>query len=128
MLARVLGGLFLLLAVVAFIPNPLVGAIGYFRTDAILNGVFAFFGLLLLAFTGKGESTAASGLYLVGMLSLACALVGYMQLSEYPSGVAVKLFDLVTCNQEDVWLMAGAAGVLTVCGMMNTSSGQIIRD
>ena len=58
-LARTLGVLLIVLALVGFIPNPLIGASGYFRTDTILNAVLAGIGILLLSYTTKGESPAA---------------------------------------------------------------------
>jgi hypothetical protein len=54
--------------------------------------------------------------------------VGYIQLPEYPSGMAVKLWDVVACNMESAYLLGGTGIVLAICGMMNTSSRQIIRD
>jgi ABC-type Mn2+/Zn2+ transport system permease subunit len=127
-LARVIGVILILLAIVAFLPNPVIGAEGYFRTNAALNAVIAALGFLLLLSTTKGEETAASGLYMVAMLALSFALVGHIQMSENPSGGEAKLFDLLVCNYEDVWLMAGMAVVMIISGMMNTSSRQVIRD
>jgi hypothetical protein len=123
-----MGLLLILLALIAFLPNPLIGADGYFKTDMILNAVLAAVGVLLLSFTTKGEGTAATGLFFGAMFLLALAAVGYVQLSEYPSGMAVKLFNLVACNFEVVYLFGGTGLVLALCGMMNTSSRQVIRD
>ena len=127
-LARVIGAILILLALVAFLPNPMIGSEGFFRTNIVLNAVIAALGFLLLLSTTKGEDSAASGLYMVAMLAFAFALVGHMQLSDYPSGGEVKLFDMVVCNYEDVWLMGGLAVVMIISGMMNTSSRQVIRD
>lgn len=127
-LARIMGVLFLLLGLLAFFPNTVIGAIGYFRTDTALNCVLLLFAALLLSSTTKGESTAASGLYLVAMLASALASVGFVTLLDQPEGTAVKLLDLVLCNQQDVWLFSGTAIVLFACGLMNTSSRQLVRD
>lgn len=127
-LARVMGLVMLLVALVGFLPNPVIGAEGYFRTDMFLNAVIAGIGMFLLAFTTKGEGTAATGLYFGAMMASGLATVGYFQLSEYPAGIPVRLFNLVLCNFEGVYFFAGTAVVLGVCGLMNTSSRQIIRD
>ncbi|MBI2685704.1 MAG: hypothetical protein HYX27_05270 [Acidobacteria bacterium] len=127
-LARVMGILLILLGLIAMLPNPVVGAEGYFRMNLYLDSLLILFGAVLLAFTSKGESTAATGLYFVAMASLAVAVVGHAYLSDYPSGGEVKLWDLVVCNQEDVYLMGAMAAVLVICGMMNTSSRQVIND
>lgn len=116
------------LALTGFQPNPIIGAEGFFRTDLALNAVLAAIGLFLLAFTTKGEGTAAAGLFYGAMLAIGLAAVGYIQLSDYPAGIPVKLFNLVVCNFEVVYLFAGTAVILAVCGMMNTSSRQVIRD
>lgn len=127
-LARVMGVLLVLLALIGCLPNPLIGSEGYFRTDLILNGVLAGIGALLLLFTTKGEATAATGLYFGAMVAFVLAAVGYIQIPDGPPGMVVKLFDMVACNLESVYLMGGMAVVLMICGMMNTSSRQVIRD
>ena len=127
MLARTLGILLIVLALVGFIPNPLIGAAGYFRTDTILNAVLAGIGILLLTFTTKGEGTAASGLFFGAMLAFGFAAIGYMQMSEQTSSDA-KLFDLIACNLESIYLFGGMSVVMGISGMMNTSSRQVIRD
>lgn len=123
-----MGVLMIVLALVGFIPNSLIGTEGYFRTDAILNAVLAVIGLFLLAFTTKGENTAATGLYFGAMLAIAPAAVGWVGLSDYPEGAAVKLWDMVVCNIQTAYLLGGTGILLAICGMMNTSSRQIIRD
>src|SRR5262245_9162247 len=109
MLARVMGFLLILLGLIAMLPNPVVGAEGYFRTNMALDGMLLVFGFILLAFTTKGESTAATGLYFIAMASLAVALIVHVSLSDIPSGTEAKLWDIVVCNQEDVWLLGGMA-------------------
>lgn len=123
-----MGVLMIVLALVGFIPNSLIGAEGYFRTDAILNGALAVIGLFLLAFTTKGENTAATGLYFGAMLAIVLAAVGWVGLSDYPEGAAVKLWDMVACNIQTAYLLGGMGIVMAICGMMNTSSRQIMRD
>lgn len=123
-----MGFFFVLLGLTGWLPNPVIGAEGFFLTDGILNCLLILFGCSLFPFTTRGEGTAATGLYFVAMAALAVALFGYVQLSDYPSSGPVRLFNMVTCNHEDVWLLAGMGVVLIACGMMNTSSRQVIRD
>jgi len=127
-LARVMGILFILLALIGCLPNPLIGAEGYFSTDLILNGVLGGIGIFLLLFTTKGEATAATGLYFGAMFAFAVAVVGYTQMPDGPSGMVVKLFDMVACNLQSIYLIGAMGVILVICGMMNTSSRQVIRD
>ena len=98
MLARIAGCLLILMGLIAFVPNSLIGAAGLFRTDMYLNAILIVLGLMLLAFTTKGEATAATGLYFTGMAAFAVAMVGYVYLSDYPSGGVVKLFNTISCK------------------------------
>lgn len=127
-LACLMGLLLMLIGLVGFLPNPVIGEEGYFRTNAILNLTLIAFAIALLLSATRSEDRAATGLYSVATLSLALAVVGYVLLANQPEGAAVTLFDLVLCNRADVWLLAGTAAVLVGCGMLNTASRQLIRD
>ena len=127
-LACLMGLLLMLTGLVGFLPNPVIGEEGFFRTNAILNLTLIGFAIALLLSATKSEDRAATGLYGVATTSLGLAVAGYILLANQPDATAVTLFDLVLCNRADVWLLAGTAAVLVACGMLNTASRQLIRD
>jgi hypothetical protein len=125
MLARLMSGGFMVLGLAGFVPNPLIGAEGMLQADAFLNVFHILLGVMLLGFTTKGESTAAAGLYTVAMLEFFVAVLGYVGLGD---AAVTKLFDVVTFSQQNVYLAAGSGVLLVICGMLNTSSKQLIKD
>jgi hypothetical protein len=77
-LARVLGIGLVVLGLSGFVPNAYVGVNGIIPADIYLNCLHAGLGMILLAFTTKGEGTAATGLYTVAMLLAAVAMIGFV--------------------------------------------------
>ncbi len=126
-LARILGLFLILFGVISYLPNPWVGEDGYFAANLIHGGLFVAVGLLLLAFSIKGETIAATGLYLTGAVFLALGILGYRELDPHPYG-NVNIFGVILYSHSDMWLDFGLTGILFLSGLMNTSSRQIIRD
>jgi hypothetical protein len=126
-LARILGLVLLVLGLFSFLPNPLVGENGYFAANLIHAALFGTAGLILLAFSLKGESIAAAGLYFTGILFLALGVLGYRELDPHPYG-NVNIFGVILYSHSDMWLDFALTGILFVSGKLNTSSRQIIRD
>ncbi len=83
--------------------------------------------LLLLAFSFQGESTAPMGLYLTAGLVLLVAVLGYRELDSRPYSNA-SILGVILYNRADLWLDVGLGVTLILCGLMNTSKGQILRD
>ena len=126
-LAQALGVILLIVCVLCFIPNPLFGDEGIFAADAGHGAMLASFGLILLAFSTKGESTAAMGLWGVAALCMAVALLGSNELSPRPFGKA-SIFGIVQVNRADIWLHLSLGAALFIAGFLNTSRRQVIRD
>jgi hypothetical protein len=127
-LARILSVLLLVFGAYSFVPNPLVGETGLFAVNAAHAGVLMILAVLLFAFTRKGESTAAAGLYLVGAMFVFLGIVGHLALNAQVFVANTRLFGAILYSRTDVWLDAGLATVLILSGMMNTSRRQILKD
>src|SRR5258708_6847010 len=128
-LARVMSVVFLLFGLYSFVPNPLAGENGIFAMNAAHAGVFIFLAVVLFAFTRKGESTAAVGLYGVSTIFVFLAFVGHLALNAQPFLTTdTQLFGMILYSRSDVWLDTGLAVVLIVSGTMNTSRRQILKD
>jgi hypothetical protein len=127
-LAQILSILLLVFGAYSFVPNPLVGETGIFAANAAHAGVFIALAVLLFAFTRKGESTAAAGLYGVGVIFVFLGIIGHLALNAQPFVTNAQVFGAILYSRTDVWLDAGLAAVMIVSGMMNTSRRQILKD
>ena len=123
-----MGVLFVLIGLAAFVPNPVIGAEGILKTDVFLNLLYLLGGGVLLTSSNSGEGTATTGLYSVAMFMLLVALAGFTLISRETFGGPVQVMNLITFYPESVKFLGGSALVLIVCGMMNTSSKQLVRD
>ncbi len=124
-LAKCFGVGLIIIGIAGVIPNGAIGAEGFLETDMAGNAIHIAFGLLLLANSFKGESTAAMGHFLVAGLSFLLAAVGYKAVGNYGRAL---VFDIVQVSPILNYFHAGLACSLAVCGMLNTSSRQLIRD
>jgi len=126
-LARILGVVLLIVGFLSGLPNPLVGEAGYFAANLAHGALYGAAGLILLGFSLKGESIAAAGLYLTGILFLALGIVGYRELDPHPYG-NVSIFGVILYSHSDMWLDFALCAIFIVSGKLNTSSRQVIRD
>ena len=127
-LARVMGVVFVLVGLAAFVPNPVIGFEGFLKTDLFLNVLYLLGGGVLLASSNSGEGTATTGLYSVAMFMLLVALAGFTLISKDTFGGPVQVLNFITFYPESVKFLGGSAAVLIVSGLMNTSSKQLVRD
>ncbi|GEM_PF-6831353 len=95
-LAIILGVVFVVLSLLAFIANPLIGTSGYFVTGVTLDIVYLLFGIILLIAAGAGDAPAALWLKVIGVLSLVLFIDGLFQSSA--------LLGFITANYADAWL------------------------
>ena len=126
-LARILSIVLLVAGLLSALPNPFVGENGYFAANLAHGALYGAAGLILLAFSLKGESIAAAGLYLTGVLFLALGIVGYRELDPHPYG-NVSIFGVILYSHSDMWLDFALTAILFVGGKLNTSSRQLIHD
>lgn len=95
-LSILFGAVFVLVGVLGFIPNPIVGMGGLFETNMAHNIVHLVVGLILLAVASK-ETSAALAMKLFGVVYLLIAALGF-----FMGGGMVLGF--LTVNGADNWL------------------------
>jgi hypothetical protein len=93
--AQFFGYVFLVVAIIGFIPNPIVGAHAIFVTNPAHNILHGVIGLALLAAARLGHSKTT--LLVVGMIYVLVAILGYMMMHD-------KMFGLIKVNMADHYL------------------------
>ena len=115
-LAIVFGAVFVLVGLLGFVPNPIVGDSGIFLTNMLHNLVHLLVGVLLLvvAFTKPG----ASGLWLkiVGVVYLLVWILGLLAVDASGRG---SILGLVDVNTADNWLHLVLGIVILGAGFMS---------
>ncbi len=119
-LAVVFGIVFVLVGLLGFINNPIVGANGYFLTDAIHNVVHLLIGIILLITAGKSEGASSAALKLFGVIYLVLFLDGLVQ----PDA----LLGFVTQNAHDTWLHLLLGIVLLIAGFTAKGNDAMTMD
>ena len=96
--AMVFGVIFLILGVLGFIPNPIVGDDGaVFHTDMMHNLVHIVLGIVLIWAGKKGGSTTVLTLKVVGVIYLVVAVLGFLMGEG-------SILGLMEVNGADNWL------------------------
>ncbi len=101
-LGYIFGAVFVLVGILGFISNPLVGAAGIFQTDAIHNLIHLIIGVVLLVAASKGEMMSVKTMKGVAIIYLVLAVVGFFQFGF--AGDMGKLLGLAQANSADNWL------------------------
>lgn len=117
-LAMVFGVIFILVGLLGFIDNPLVGAQGIFETDMLHNLVHLLFGLILLVVSMKMAGKSALWLKIIGVVYLLLAILGFMM----GDGM---LLGLVQANAADHWLHLVLGVVLVLAGF--SGKGKVMQ-
>jgi hypothetical protein len=116
--ALVLGGTFVLVAILGFIPNPLVSETGIFHVNVHHNIVHLLTGLLILA----------GPLFMRGrehvLLIVAGVVYGLVGILGFVTGSGM-LFGLVAVNEADNYLHLFLAIVLVGAGVLTRARGII---
>lgn len=112
-LAMVFGIVFVLVGLLGFVPNPIVGMGAIFETDMLHNVVHLLFGAILIWVATKAPAKSAQWLTILGVVYLILAILGFLMV---PEGGA--LLGLVHTNTADHWLHVVLGVVLVVVGLM----------
>ena len=107
------GVVFLIVGLLGFISNPIVGEMGYFHANVAHNLVHIVLGLILLL-GSKTPMMAAKWLKIVGVLYLVVALLGFIMMPGM--GMNVNLLGFVSINGADNWLHVVVALVTLIIG------------
>jgi hypothetical protein len=113
-LAVIFGIIFVIVGILGFVPNPLVGATGTFMTDTIHNIVHLLIGVVLLI-AAKSASASTMWLKIFGVVYLLLFIDGLIQ----PD----KLLGFIMANGADTWLHLVLGIVLLGAGFMGGKSG-----
>ncbi|MEK7602062.1 MAG: DUF4383 domain-containing protein [Patescibacteria group bacterium] len=116
-LAIVFGIVFVLVGVLGFIPNGIVGAMGIFETNTLHDLVHLLVGIILLAVAFTAPMKSALWLKILGAVYLVLAVLGFLMI---PSGG--MLLGLVQMNATDHLLHAVLGIVLIAAGAMGGGS------
>ncbi len=98
-LATVFGIIFVLVGLLGFVPNPLVGPGALFEADAWHNLVHLLFGVILLVVAYTMAAKAGMWLKVLGVVYLILAVLGFFTVAE--NG---ELLGFVAVNSADHWL------------------------
>lgn len=118
--ALALGGTFIAVTVVGFIPNPLVSAHGLFAVNLAHNLVHLVTGLGFvvgaLVFADREDRV----IKVIGGLYVLVAIIGFFTSGD-------MLLGIIHINQADRWLHLGLAVAITACGYIfrPTTSGRV---
>jgi hypothetical protein len=109
--AFVLGVILLIVGVLGFVPNPLVGPTALFVTNNLHNLVHIISGIFLLigVYTALGPSLA---LKILGIVYAIIAVAGFVMMK----GAGGMMFGLIAMNMMDHWLHVVVAIVILAAG------------
>ncbi len=116
-LAVLFGIVFVLVGILGFIPNPIVGPMGFFMTDGLHNIVHFVIGVVLLIVAVAAPAKSSTWLTIFGVVYLLLAVLGFITI---PGGGA--LLGMVQMNMADHWLHVVLGVVLIVCGLATKRS------
>jgi hypothetical protein len=106
--ALVLGFVFVIVGVLGYVPNPIVGPNGFFVTNAVHNLIHIGSGIVLLAgaYTSFSPSLA---LKIIGVIYAVVAVLGFLMQGDMMLG-------MVAMNGADRWLHVVLAIVILYAG------------
>ncbi len=114
-LAWLFGVVFVLVGILGFIPNPIVGPNAVFHTNAVHNLVHLIIGVFLIIGGTQSEAAASKFLVIFGVVYLLVAILGFFSVDAGGKGM---LLGLVAINVADNWLHIVLAIVLIGAGLM----------
>jgi len=108
-LAILFGIVFVIVGVLGYVPNPIVGPDGIFVTNSLHNIVHLVSGIVLLlgAFTAFGSGNA---LKLIGVVYGLVAVLGFVMSGDEMFGIAM--------NMNDRWLHVVLAAAILAAGFL----------
>ncbi|HEX7651599.1 MAG TPA: DUF4383 domain-containing protein [Candidatus Paceibacterota bacterium] len=91
MLALVLGIIVVIVGLLGFVANPLVGATGMFLTNAALNVVYIIIGAVLIIVSVWASAQSGLWLKIGGVIYLIVAILGFLMASPVLGFLAVNM-------------------------------------
>jgi hypothetical protein len=115
--ALVIGIVFILIGILGFIPNGIVGPGATFETDALHNIIHLIFGVILAYVALKATDKSAGTLRIVGIIYILLAVIGFIQ--------GDTILGLVPVNAADNWLHLVLGVVITALGFAAKKSASV---
>lgn len=100
-LAKLFGVIFIIVGILGFISNPIVGGMGFFQANGAHNVVHILLGLVLLLASGT-EAKAAVWLKIIGIVYLVVAILGFAMMPAM--SMSTDLLGFIKINNADNWL------------------------
>ena len=115
--ALVLGFVFIIVGVLGYVPNPIVGPSGIFVTNQVHNLIHIASGIVLLigAYSSLGSSLA---LKIIGVVYGLVAILGFLMQGDMMLG-------MVAMNAADRWLHVALAIVILYAGFGLSAESRI---
>jgi hypothetical protein len=118
-LALTFGAVFVVVGVLGYIPNPLVGPDAYFMTNSAHNLTHLLIGAILLFAGTQSERAAWLSLMTFGAVYLLLAIMGYAAIGAEGH---TTLLGVVHINGNDNWLHV-LLGVVLIVSAVGARSG-----
>ena len=118
----ILGAAFLLVGLLGFVDNPIIGPNGYFATNDAHNMVHLLIGAIMVIAGYVSGRAAFLSLIVFGAAYLLLAIMGFAQIGTAGAGM---LLGVVHINGADNWLHLALGIVLLAAGL---KSGPIVID
>lgn len=99
--AMIFGWIFVVIGVLGFIPNPIVGEGALFHTDAMHDVIHLIFGAILLWAAYRAPEKSRPAMKWLGIVYLVLAVLGFLMIGN--TGVG-SLLGLAEINGADNWL------------------------
>lgn len=115
-LAMVFGVVFVIVGVLGFIDNPIVGMAGLFQTNTLHDLVHLLIGVVLVIVAMSAPAKSSMWLKIFGVIYLLLAVLGFLTI---PMGG--MLLGLVTTNMADHWLHVVLGVVLLIAGFATSN-------
>lgn len=112
-LAKVFGVIFVIVAIIGFIPNPIVGDGAIFHTNIVHNLVHLIVGIILFIMAKK-EQQATLWLKIFGAVYIVVALLGFLSVH----GGMGSILGIIAVNGADNWLHVVLGLILLGAGFM----------
>ena len=120
-LAVIFGVIFVIVGVLGFVSNPIVGrpiTNALFATDALHDIIHIFVGVILIIAGSKSAGAARKALNVFGIVYLILALDGFLQTS---------LLGFITANTADTYLHLVLGIVLLAVGMSGEKNAPMMN-
>jgi len=119
-LAWIIGIVLVIVGILGFIPNKIVGAEGLFITDAVHDLIHIVTGAIFIILALSGSNSIGGAFKVFGIIYLIVAILGFFVGMESGSG---ELLGFITINKADNWLHILLAIVFLIIGYSAPKSG-----